>query len=37
MALCKSAERQCTTDPWFSAAVAELLERLGAAEEVRVQ
>ena len=37
MALCKSAERQCTTDPWFSAAVAELLERLGVTEEVRVQ
>ena len=37
MALCKSAERQCTTDPWFSAAVAELLEKLGATEEVRVQ
>ena len=37
MALCKSAERQCTTDAWFSAAVAELLERLGAAEERAVQ
>jgi chromosomal replication initiator protein len=37
MALVCSAERQRARDAWFDATAAELLERFGAVEEVRVQ
>ena len=37
MALVQSAERLRAKDQWFAAALAELLERFGAAEVERVQ